>query len=221
MTLQILFENAAFVAVDKPHGVLTTPSRMGLEDPRPCLGRDLQAQLQRQIFPVHRLDEEVSGIVLFALTAEAHKEGQKWFEERAVQKFYRAQTAAAADPPSAELQIWKSRLLRGKKRAYESPHGQESITHAYWNSNAQGSHAWNWILQPITGRAHQLRFECAKHGVPILGDVLYGGREISRPGIALRHFKLQFPSEVQNRWLLPEKLELKTWDQSDFASWQS
>ena len=58
----VLFENENFIAVDKKSGVLSVPSRMGKEDPRPVLGLELQETLKKQIFPVHRLDFEVSGM---------------------------------------------------------------------------------------------------------------------------------------------------------------
>ena len=215
MELKLLFENAAFVVVDKPAGVLTTPSRLGAADPRPCLGEELQRQLGRQIFPVHRLDEEVSGIVLFALTPESHRAAQKWFEDRAIQKTYHALTVIGPLQPEIQpnKETWKSLLLRGKKRAYESPHGQEAVTEAQWLgerslNSAGGKIVWEWLLQPVTGRAHQLRFECAKHRVPILGDTLYGGPTIEARGIQLRHTCLRFSDGAQALWRMPAQIEV-------------
>ena len=74
-----IFENEALIVVDKPVNWLTTPAREA-DDPRPCLGRRLQDELGFRIFPVHRLDFEVSGLVLFAKTAAAHRLAQAWFE---------------------------------------------------------------------------------------------------------------------------------------------
>ena len=65
--LKIVFENPRFLVVDKPSGWLSVPGRQGEADPRPCLSRELRAR--GQVFPVHRLDEEVSGLILFARDA--------------------------------------------------------------------------------------------------------------------------------------------------------
>ena len=63
--MKFLFQNEHFVIMDKPAMVLTVPDRH--QSDRPCLGLELQKELKTQIFPVHRLDYEVSGLVLFAL----------------------------------------------------------------------------------------------------------------------------------------------------------
>jgi tRNA pseudouridine32 synthase / 23S rRNA pseudouridine746 synthase len=188
-----LVENKDFIAVDKPAGWLSTPSRLGEKDPRHCLGVELQKQLGTQLFPVHRLDEEVSGVMLFARNAQAHKSANLWFESRSVHKTYEALTSGVPDPTwdVGQRIEWKSLLLRGKKRAYESPHGKESITIAIWKGEQKGM--LTWILQPLTGRPHQIRVELARHGFPILGDELYGSKEKYLDGaIALRAVELDF-----------------------------
>jgi tRNA pseudouridine32 synthase/23S rRNA pseudouridine746 synthase len=182
--VQIVYESPHFVAVDKPAGVLTVPGRMGRDDPRPCLGVELERTLGR-LWPVHRLDVEVSGLVLLARDPEAHRAASAWFEGRDVHKHYQALTEARGAAPSSEVLTWRSRLLRGKKRAYDSPHGKEAITRARCVGKRD---AWlAWELEPLTGRPHQLRVHLAGHGFPIAGDVLYGA---SAPwtagGIALR-----------------------------------
>jgi tRNA pseudouridine32 synthase / 23S rRNA pseudouridine746 synthase len=84
-----VFQNEFAFIVDKPHGWLTTPGR-DRNDTRPCLGRHLQTQLKQQIFPVHRLDFEVSGLTLWAKSAHSHKIMQAWFEFGNVRKVYQA-----------------------------------------------------------------------------------------------------------------------------------
>lgn len=167
-----LFESENWLVVAKPAGWLTTPAREK-DDPRPCLGRELQREASRQIYPVHRLDFEVAGLVLFAQNPQAHKTGQKWFEDGQIVKTYRARTVPGLGGAPSEWVEWRSKLLRGKRRAYVSPAGKESRTRA----RVMERHAdhWVWELQPLTGRPHQLRVELALHQAPILGDELYGG----------------------------------------------
>lgn len=206
--IRIIFENEFFVICDKESGVLSTPSRHEENDKRCCLGTELQASLKQQIYPIHRLDFEVSGLVMYAKTSEAHRQANAWFEHKQVQKTYRALTTSQnydhipANVPNQKLTIelknpgqkfeWKSRILRGKRRAYESPQGKDSLTLAeYLGVNAEGHLMWD--LQPVTGRSHQLRFDLSRHGFPILGDKLYGSNvQWGTDRIALRAYKIDF-----------------------------
>lgn len=212
MDLKILFQNDHFVAVDKPHGVLTTPSRLGAKESRPCLGTTLQEHLKRQIYPVHRLDFEVGGLVLFALTPQAHKAANGWWESRFVTKTYEALTHDLQNgSPTRQWQTWQSKILRGKRRAYESPIGKEAVTMAQFAGFVQErpNEIARWNLQPLTGRAHQLRYELARHGYPIIGDILYGASDLKgkTETIALRATKIDFKG-LSDRitWKLPEEL---------------
>ncbi len=204
--MQRVFENESFVAVDKPAGWLTVPSRMGKSDPRPCLGPALEAELSARLWPVHRLDLEVSGLVLFARHAEAHRAASSWFENHRVHKRYEALTERRAPPPPLQSEVvWQSKLLRGKKRSYESPHGKEATTKA----RCLGGEPLRWELWPETGRPHQLRVHLSRAGFPILGDALYGAEQPFTSGIALRAVQLDF-SDCEGRGVfdLPDRLEV-------------
>ena len=202
----ILLQNEAAVVADKPHGWLTTPAREE-SDRRKVLGRELQAALGIQIYPVHRLDFEVSGLVLFAKTKEAHRAMQAWFEHRHILKTYEALSAETTTRTVGEWREWRSQLARGKKRAFEAPHGKEALTRA--RVTLTENHVTRWELMPLTGRAHQLRFEMAKNRSPILGDTLYGGPVWTghpEGAIALRAVKLDL-TKIENRFGLPEAIE--------------
>lgn len=197
MNVKVVFENEFFVVADKEAMVLSTPSRDGGSDPRPCLGLALQAQRGQQIYPVHRLDFEVSGLVLYAKTAKAHSQANTWFEKKDVFKTYHALSEVsetATVPTSGQEFVWKSLLLRGKRRTYEHAVGKPSETHAMYRGPVPAQPAWHqWELHPLTGRPHQLRYELFRHGFPIVGDALYGAKfGYSKPGIALRAVKIDF-----------------------------
>ena len=210
---EIVLENEFFVIVDKKAMVLSVPGRMGEDDGRPVLGRILEDDLKIRIFPVHRLDFEVQGLIMYAKTPEAHKAGNAWFEKKEVHKTYAAQSRPLPEALDhfrvGESYEWKCKLLRGKKRAYESPHGKESLTTAKLTRVEQG--IFHWELNPITGRSHQLRYELFRHGHPILGDTLYSSTEkFNEEGIALRAFKIDFSKAPKaSSFLLPEILEIK------------
>ncbi|MGZ3782113.1 MAG: pseudouridine synthase, partial [Pseudobdellovibrionaceae bacterium] len=165
--ISIIFENAHFVICDKECGVLSTPSRFEESDDRRCLGTELQDSLKIQIYPIHRLDFEVSGLVMYAKNAEAHRKANGWFEHKKVQKTYRALTTdqdfshipANVQNSRVPLKLtmnqefeWKSCILRGKRRAYESPQGKPSLTLAKY-LNVDENQYLMWDLQPVTGRS--------------------------------------------------------------------
>ena len=191
--------------------VLSVPSRLGASDARPCLGHILEQDLKCQIYPVHRLDYEVQGLIMFAKTTDAHRASNAWFENKVIAKTYVALTSAQ-DAPTEKLGVpfeWKCSLLRGKKRAYESPQGKLSVTQGILREKcADGNYRWH--LNPITGRSHQLRFELYRHGCPIVGDELYGSQQrFSNAGIALRAFEINFEKILErNKFDLPEKIKI-------------
>jgi tRNA pseudouridine32 synthase/23S rRNA pseudouridine746 synthase len=193
LTPNMLFENEEFAIGEKPAGWLTVPSRQGRDDPRPCFGIWLQQQLAAQIYPVHRLDVCVSGLVLWAKTPEAQRIASGWFEMGQIIKQYEAWTSSQnANSLNSERFVWISTLSKGKKRAYLDPkRGKLSETHAtIEHSNPQ---IIVWSLWPKTGRPHQLRFELSHRGFPILGDALYGSQIAwAEQSIALHMKKLDF-----------------------------
>lgn len=185
--INVIFENGDFIACDKPAGVLSVPDRH--KSDRPCLGLELQKQKNIQIFPVHRLDLEVSGLILFAKNSRGHKASQDWFSKKLVQKKYKALTLkqdfshwpenvkAARETLALKARtefLWKMNILRGKRRSFESPHGDPAETKAMYMGERGEFHEWD--MYPITGRSHQLRLELSRHGFPIAGDALYGSK---------------------------------------------
>jgi tRNA pseudouridine32 synthase/23S rRNA pseudouridine746 synthase len=194
--IKIVFENRHFAVVDKPAGWLSVPSRQGEDDSRPVLGRHLEKQLNCKIWPVHRLDLEVSGLILFAKSAEAHRAANKWFEQHEVVKTYEAWTRDSLDlPTTSDWMLWESKIQRGKKRSFEAPHGKPARTNAKLVERLEikGVPIAIWYLQPLTGRSHQLRFELYKRKHPIIGDALYGSNDAANNNqIALRCFELDF-----------------------------
>ncbi len=207
--LSVVYDGPRFAAVDKPAGWLSVPGRTGVADARPVLGLRLQERLGTRLWPVHRLDAEVSGLVLFAKDAEAHRVASAWFEGHSVKKVYEALTEPSDKPMKpGERCEWRDRLLRGKKRAYESPHGKDAVTAAELVGSEGG--LWRWRLEPLTGRPHQLRVHLATYAAPIAGDTLYGS-QVPWPhgGIALRAVRLELGACAGRGELqLPERLEV-------------
>lgn len=207
MNTKIVFQNEHFVIVDKAPNILSVPSRLGIADPRPCLGRILEIELNKRIFPIHRLDFEVQGLIIYALTVDAQKAGNEWFLNKSILKMYSALTRSSQSFQVGESYEWKAKLLRGKKRAYESPHGKDSITHALLISTDKEGVS-HWELSPVTGRSHQLRYELFRHKEVIIGDSLYGSTDsFHQEGIALRSYKIDFSNVInRDKFSLPENI---------------
>lgn len=208
--IPIQFENEHFVVADKPTGVLSVPSRYEHEDNRRVLGRELEAQLSMRLIPVHRLDFEVGGLILFAKNELAHQKASALFESREVTKIYQALTENqnASAPSLGAMNEWQSILVRGKKRAFEAPHGKIAVTRAKQTEVLENG-TIRWALEPLTGRGHQLRYECAKRGFMIIGDSLYGAK-LPWPagGIALKAISVEFLDQAFcKRFGIPKKIE--------------
>lgn len=201
--IQVVLLNNFFIVCDKPAEVLSVPSR-DRADKRPCLGTALQEKHKRQIFPVHRLDYEVSGLIMYAFDANAHRVAQSWFEKKIIKKKYSAVTSnqdflhwpenvktdrRPIDVVAGKEFYWKTQILKGKKRSFESEHGEWAETKAVIQKIEND--LIYWILYPITGKSHQLRLELSRHGFPILGDLLYGSRvKNTQSGILLRAIEM-------------------------------
>lgn len=218
--IQVVFQNHNFVVCNKPAQVLSVPAREKA-DIRACLGLELQKKLKVQVFPVHRLDYEVSGLILYALNSKAHQIAQEWFQKKLIQKTYIAKTPlqdfshwpeniktdkSKITPEVGLSFFWNTQILRGKKRSYESTHGEWAETIA--NIYASNDKSIIWHLKPVTGKAHQLRLELSRHGFPIDGDGLYGSKvQLNEPGIALKAVKIEL-NEIEDTLGLPSVLNL-------------
>ena len=191
----ILFENEDFIALNKPAGTLSIPDREGKE---PSL-KSLLREKYGNIFTVHRLDRETSGVIVFAKHEEAHKYFSKIFEERSVEKIYQGivQGAPPEQKGSIDLPIMEHPAKPGTMVVNKK--GKPSLTD-YEVIETAGPYS---LLQfrIHTGRTHQIRVHLQALGHPIACDDLYGdGRPILLSTIK-RHFKLS-KAEEQERPIL-------------------
>nr|WP_027475355.1 RluA family pseudouridine synthase [Curvibacter gracilis] len=171
-----LYEDASVLAFDKPAGMHSVPGKG--EDKQDCLSARVQA-----LFPearvVHRLDLDTSGIIVMARGAEAQRRINRSFEQREVDKRYVAVvqgclTAPASDWGLIDLPIaldWVNRPLH----IVDAATGRPSQTHWHLLAVDEAASTSRVLLEPFTGRSHQLRVHLQALGHPMLGDRLYGG----------------------------------------------
>ncbi len=166
---QILFADADLVVADKPHFLPVMPAGRFV---RETLLSRLQAQLGNAgLAPLHRIDRETAGLVLFSANAKSRRAYQDLFRKRLIDKSYEA--IAPPLPTLAMPCVRSSHLLTGEPffRMREADGAPNS--HTRIDVIERGVDAWRYALQPVTGRKHQLRVHMAALGAPIANDRLY------------------------------------------------
>jgi 23S rRNA pseudouridine955/2504/2580 synthase/23S rRNA pseudouridine1911/1915/1917 synthase len=192
----ILQEDENLVAINKPSGLLTIPDREGKET---SLKQILKVKYG-DIFTVHRLDKDTSGIVVFAKNEEAHKQLSQLFEARETIKIYNGfvlgspfEKSGTINEPIAEHPVRKGLMTVYKK-------GKESITEYEVLDNFK---LYSWMqFHILTGRTHQIRVHMKHLGHPIVCDDLYGdGKPVFISAIKRKKFNLS-KSEEEERPIL-------------------
>ena len=183
MIVSVLHDDAVCVVVDKPSGLLSVPGRGAhLQD---CMASRVQAMFADALV-VHRLDMATSGLMLFARGAEAQRRLSRAFAQREVHKRYVAVVHGRVEPAQGEIDLpliadWPRRPLQ----KVDADHGKPSLTR-YRTILVEGDRT-RLELEPVTGRAHQLRVHLLAIGHAIVGDALYAPELISGTDRLLLH----------------------------------
>ncbi|MBO9633550.1 MAG: RluA family pseudouridine synthase [Chitinophagaceae bacterium] len=166
--LDIIEENDHFIAINKPAGLLSIPDREGKE---PSLKQILREKYGN-IFVVHRLDRDTSGVIIFAKNEEAHQFLSIAFEDRTVEKFYQGIVTGTLPYPEGTIDqpIAENMAKRGEMLIHKR--GKQSITD-YKVEEAFGKFSLV-RFQIHTGRTHQIRVHMQFLGHPLICDELYG-----------------------------------------------
>jgi len=168
VTLRILHQDEALVFVDKPSGLAV---HRGWAPERDVAVRRLNQQLGKFVHPIHRLDRGASGVLLFALTAEAARWASEVFAQGRAVKRYLALVRGV--PP--ERFVVDHPLPRDEDRRGERV---PAVT-AFQRLEVIGRYSLV-AAEPRTGRLHQIRRHLRHLSCPILGDVNYGRGEHNR-----------------------------------------
>jgi tRNA pseudouridine32 synthase/23S rRNA pseudouridine746 synthase len=189
--LELVHEEAGFVVLVKPPGLLSEPGRGA--DKRDSLVVRAQARWPWARL-VHRLDMMTSGLIVVALDEAVHSEFNRLFRERLVHKRYEAlvhgRPAVAAGAIDLPLAVdWPNR----PRQVVDRERGKPSLTHYRVIGEAPAGLA-RVALEPVTGRTHQLRVHLAALGHPIAGDPFYGiAAGADAPRMMLHACAIAFP----------------------------
>ena len=184
----VIFENDELIALDKPVGLASIPER---NPKNASLLSVLTEARKRKFYVVHRLDKQVSGVILFAKTPEFHRYLNLQFQHRQVLKTYLAVVHGPVvagrphrDPPAA-----------GSARA-AWPRIRETGKACLTEYEVLDCRPDSTLLRvrPLTGRKHQIRAHLFGIGHPIIGDPLYGDKLFQRtfPRLMLHALGIEF-----------------------------
>jgi len=178
--VKILYEDLHLVVVDKPIGLLSVRTDSEAE-------RTVHSILKRRrtkvVYPVHRLDRETSGVMVFVYTFAAQKVLKEKFEAHAIEREYRGIVEGILKPKKG---TWKSYLAEDTNYFMKSrPEGKLAITHYEVIQHRKHTTLVRFHLE--TGRKNQIRVHASEAGYPILGDKKYGSSSYSPMGRLCLH----------------------------------
>jgi tRNA pseudouridine32 synthase/23S rRNA pseudouridine746 synthase len=193
--LDILYQDNDLLILNKPAGLLTVPGK-GPEKQDCLINRALKLNPNARV--VHRLDQGTSGIVMIPLNYNTLRALTKQFEERTIHKRYVAVVAGLIKDDEGEVKLplicdWPNRPLQ--KVCHES--GKSAHTRYTVLERDAKKLTTRVLLEPVSGRTHQLRVHMLTLNHPILGDQLYAPDNIKAmaPRLLLHatHLHLQHP----------------------------
>ena len=198
--MTVFYEDEQLLVCHKPAGVLSAKDASG----KPSVS-DLLAP--RRVYPVHRLDREVSGLMVFAKTPEA----AAFLSARMQDGFSKEYLAVCEQtPPEDEAEL--ADLLfhdRAKNKTYVVKRKRAGVKEAklFYRVEARAADGRALLrIRLYTGRTHQIRVQLASRGCPLCGDKKYGAK--SGGVLALCSWRLSFPhpNRQQLCFTLPESL---------------
>jgi len=172
-----LHRDRNILALNKPVGVPAAPTPLGIRGTLPELAR-VQLGLKQRPIVVHRLDVDVSGVMVMALDRVGAKRVTAWFTEGKARKWYRALVSGAPPESQGRIEIGIGKDLGCSGRMRADPAGDSARTDYRVLDEAAPFGCTALELRLHTGRTHQLRVHLAWLGCPVLGDRWYGGRQV-------------------------------------------
>ena len=185
--IEILQETKTSVVCVKPVGI----AAQGMD--AQALPQLLAAQLGCEVYPVHRLDQTVGGVMVYAKTAKEAARLTQSMGEGGMQKTYLAVLTGCPEETSGTLEdlLFHDRV-KNKTYVVRRPRGGVKQARLRYEILAEQDGLSLARIRLETGRTHQIRVQFASRGLPLLGDGKYGSR-CSRCACALWSYRLSFP----------------------------
>ena len=170
--IEILQQTPAWVLCRKPAGVLSQSGKPGEE----TMVTLLSSQLGGEVYPVHRLDREVGGVMVYARTQAAAAELSRLVQQGQMKKEYLAVVQGCPEQDAGLLEDLLFHDQR-KNKSYVVRRERKGVKKARLSYRvlARAEEAALVQVRLFTGRTHQIRVQFASRGMPLLGDARYGG----------------------------------------------
>jgi tRNA pseudouridine32 synthase/23S rRNA pseudouridine746 synthase/23S rRNA pseudouridine1911/1915/1917 synthase len=199
--IEILYEDKQIIVLHKPAGILSVATDHDLVQ---NVHSYLKQRLDRKVFPVHRIDRDASGVMVFAYTEEAQKLLKEQFEEHSILRSYIAVVEGELKPSQG---TWQSYLYEDGnffvRSIVNTDMGQKAITH--YKVLQYGKKTTTLLVSLETGRKNQIRVHCSEAGHPILGDKKYKSKAKFESRVALHAYKLGFEHPIFKKPMVFEK----------------
>ncbi len=174
---RILYQDSYLLAINKPRGLAVQGGRgvsISIDDILWSLSKDSSEKPRL----VHRLDKDTSGVLLVAKRPDVAALLTSAFQKRMIRKIYSALVVGVPRPSEGRMEARLEKLYgKNGERVRISDSGKKAST-MFRTLESTGKYISFIVLQPETGRTHQLRVHCAEGlGCPILGDGKYGGHK--------------------------------------------
>ncbi|PSJ47591.1 TIGR01621 family pseudouridine synthase [Zobellella endophytica] len=170
--MDILLAHRDYYVINKAAGI-----GMHQEGDAPGLVRLLSETLGEPLYPVHRLDKMTTGALLLARTPAANRELSVQFAERKTRKLY---LALSDRKPVKKQGLVRGDMEKARGGSWKLARSQSNPASTRFHSCLLGEGLRGFVLQPYTGKTHQLRVALKSLGSPILGDERYGGTPADR-----------------------------------------
>ena len=173
--MEILFEDKDVIVAIKERGLLSE------ENSKPNMVTLLKERTKGEIFPVHRLDKDVGGVMVYAKTKKAASELSKQAGDRTMEKTYLAVLHGA---PEGKSGILEDLLFfdKGKNKSFTVKKERKGVKKALLSYNVLNEKAELSLVEVklMTGRTHQIRVQFASRKMPLVGDRRYGAKDDSK-----------------------------------------
>jgi len=192
LSIPIIFENDDIIAVNKPEGLASIPERA---KEKKCVLSLLSSVFSGKLYVVHRLDKEVSGVIVFAKNAAAHRNLNEQFSSRVIKKTYIALTHGIINENRGVIKKPLRQFGSGRV-GVDTQRGKLSATEFEVIKRLGDYTLIN--VHPVSGRRHQIRAHLYSIGHLIVGELRYGDkavqRRFSRLMLHAQKITLQLPS---------------------------
>lgn len=201
--IEILYEDSDLVIIDKPSSLLSVSTAFEKGDTAHALLK--RHYHPRKVFVVHRLDQDTSGVMAFALNEQTCRDLKDLFAAHDIKRSYTAIVEGRMTIPSG---TWESHLIEDANyvvhESRDESVGERAVTHFQVERSDRN---YTWLTLTLeTGRKNQIRVHCQSAGFPVVGDKKYGAKSNPIKRLCLHAHLLAFKHPSTKKMLTFESL---------------